>query len=111
MPSSEQHGALQAWLPTSHSDCQPPLLPPPPSATHCCRAYLAEAFQSHLQSNELLHEVFRFQPSGEPEERLTPIEKRLFRSKSSSDVRDRTELRKKERSQMSTYKHGSLADY
>ena len=92
------------------SCCAPTPDPCSPAAALCCRAYLAEAFQSHLQSNELLHEVFRFQPSGEPEERLTPIEKRLFRSKSSSDVRDRTELRKKERSQMSTYKHGSLAD-
>lgn len=106
-----RHGALALRAAHSLSDCRPPLLPPPPSAAPCCRAYLAEAFQSHLQSNELLHEVFRFQPSGEPEERLMPIEKRLFRSKSSSDVRDRTELRKKERSQMSTYKHGSLADY
>ena len=74
-------------------------------------AYLADAFQSHMQSNELLHEVFRFAPAEEPEERLTPLEKRLFRSKSSTDVRDRTEQRKKERATMSSYKHGSLADY
>lgn len=47
----------------------------PPS----CRAYLADAFQSHLQSNELLHEVFHFQPAVEPEEKLTPLEKRMFR--------------------------------
>ena len=95
----------------AHGTEWPSPLLPPSSAVPCCRAYLADAFQSHLQSNELLHEVFRFQPSGEPEERLTPIEKRLFRSKSSSDVRDRTELRKKERSQMSSYKHSSLADH
>lgn len=75
------------------------------------RAYLAEAFQSHMQSNELLHEVFQFQPADEPEERLTPLEKRLFRSKSSNDVRDRTELRRKERATMSTYKYGGLADF
>jgi len=76
-----------------------------------CSAYLADAFQAHLQRNELLHEVFRFTPAEEPEERLTPLEKRLFRSKSSSDVRDRTSLRRKERSQMASYKHGSLAGY
>ncbi|EFN57609.1 hypothetical protein CHLNCDRAFT_142687 [Chlorella variabilis] len=75
------------------------------------RAYLADAFQSHLQSNELLHEVFHFQPAVEPEEKLTPLEKRMFRSKSSCDVRDRTELRRQERSQMANYRHGSLADY
>ncbi|KAI3438373.1 hypothetical protein D9Q98_000805 [Chlorella vulgaris] len=74
------------------------------------RAYLADAFQSHMQGNELLHEVFRFQPAMDPEERLTPLEKRMFRSKSSSDVRDRTELRRKERSQMANYKHSSLAE-
>lgn len=72
-------------------------------------AYLGEAFQAHLQSNELLHQVFQFQPAYEPEERLTPLEKRLFKSKSSGDVRDRTELRRRERSQMASYKHGSLA--
>jgi hypothetical protein len=63
-----------------------------------------------MQGNELLHEVFRFQPAMDPEERLTPLEKRMFRSKSSSDVRDRTELRRKERSQMANYKHSSLAE-
>jgi hypothetical protein len=75
------------------------------------RSYLADAFQSHLQSNELLHEVFQFSPAEEPEERLTPLEKRLFRSKSSTDMRDRTEQRRKERATMAHYKHGSLADY
>ncbi|KAL4447978.1 hypothetical protein ABPG75_005197 [Micractinium tetrahymenae] len=75
------------------------------------RAYLAEAFQAHMQSNELLHEVFRFSPSEEAEERLTPLEKRLFRSKSSTDVRDRTEVRRKQRATMASYKHGSLTDY
>ena len=65
-----------------------------------------------MQRNELLHEVFRFQPADEPEERLTPLEKRLFRSKSSTDVRDRTQERRKERATMASYKHGaSLADY
>ena len=76
------------------------------------RSYLAEAFQAHLQSNELLHEVLRFQPAVEPEEKLSPIEKRLFRSKSSSDVRQRSELRKKERAQMASYKQqADLADF
>ncbi|PSC68232.1 Interferon-related developmental regulator 1 [Micractinium conductrix] len=74
------------------------------------RAFLAEAFQAHMQANELLHEVFRFSPADEPEERLTPLEKRLFRSKSSSDMRDRSALRQKERATMASYKHGSLAD-
>lgn len=64
-----------------------------------------------MQSNELLHEVFGFSPAGEPEERLTPLEKRLFRSKSSTDVRDRTELRRKERATMASYRHASLADH
>jgi hypothetical protein len=83
-----------------------PLPPFPPARS----AYLGEAFQAHLQSNELLHQVFQFQPAYEPEERLTPLEKRMFKSKSSGDVRDRTELRRRERSQMASYKHGSLAD-
>ena len=84
---------------------------PPLHRPCCCRAYLAEAFQSHLQCNELLHEVFRYQPSEEPEERLTPLEKRLFRSKSSTDVRERSEQRRRERAQTQNYKHSSLADY
>lgn len=64
-----------------------------------------------MQGNELLHEIFQFQPAEEPEERLTPLEKRLFRSKSSTDVRNKSELRRKERATMSSYKHGALADY
>lgn len=84
-----------------------PTSPSPPARS----SYLADAFQSHLQSNELLHEVFRFSPAEEPEERLTPLEKRLFRSKSSTDVRDRTEQRRRARATMANYKHGSLAEY
>lgn len=101
--------APAACLPTSSCPpTHPSTLPPPPPTRS---SYLADAFQSHLQSNELLHEVFRFSPAEEPEERLTPLEKRLFRSKSSTDMRDRTEQRRKERATMSHYKHGSLADY
>lgn len=80
---------------------------PPPRRS----AYLADAFQGHLQRNELLHEVFRFSPAEEPEERLTPLEKRLFRSKSSTDVRDRTEQRRRARAQTASYKGASLADF
>lgn len=56
--------------------------PPPALTTHPAllrSAYLADAFQAHIQGNELLHEVFSFSPADEPEERLTPLEKRLFR--------------------------------
>lgn len=100
--------------PRAHPPHPLPTLYPPststPPAPHRS-AYLADAFQGHLQRNELLHEVFRFSPAEEPEDRLTPLEKRLFRSKSSTDVRDRTEQRRRARAQTASYKGGSLADY
>lgn len=43
------------------------------------RRFLAEGFQIHLQHNPLLHQIFEFQPRGERAERLTPLEKRLYR--------------------------------
>ena len=43
------------------------------------RRFLAEGFQAHLYSNPLLHEVFRFKPRYEAADRLTALEKRMFR--------------------------------
>lgn len=43
------------------------------------RRFLAEGFQTHLQHNPLLHQVFEFEPQQERAERLTPLEKKLYR--------------------------------
>lgn len=43
------------------------------------RRFLAEGFQIHLQHNPLLHQIFNFQPREERAERLTPLEKKLYR--------------------------------
>ena len=43
------------------------------------RRFLAEGFQTHLQQNPLLHQIFEFEPRGEKADRLTALEKRLYR--------------------------------
>ena len=44
------------------------------------RRFLAEGFQTHLQHNPLLHQIFGFEPRAEKRDRLTPLEKRMYRS-------------------------------
>ena len=44
------------------------------------RRLLAEGFQAHLQSNPLLHQIFEFEPREERPEKLSPLEKRMYRS-------------------------------
>ncbi len=43
------------------------------------RRFLAEGFQIHLQQNPLLHQIFAFEPREERAERLTPLEKKMYR--------------------------------
>ena len=43
------------------------------------RRFLAEGFQIHLQQNPLLHQIFDFEPREERAERLTPLEKKMYR--------------------------------
>ncbi len=43
------------------------------------RRFLAEGFQIHLQQNPLLHQIFDFEPRQERAERLTPLEKKMYR--------------------------------
>lgn len=43
------------------------------------RRFLAEGFQTHLQQNPLLHQIFDFEPREERAERLTPLEKKMYR--------------------------------
>ena len=43
------------------------------------RRFLAEGFQIHLQQNPLLHQILNFEPREERAERLTPLEKKLYR--------------------------------
>ena len=43
------------------------------------RRFLAEGFQTHLQQNPLLHQIFNFEPREERTERLTPLEKKMYR--------------------------------
>lgn len=50
------------------------------------RRFLAEGFQIHLQQNPLMHQIFNFEPREERAERLTPLEKKLYRCASSTCV-------------------------
>ena len=50
------------------------------------RRFLAEGFQVHLQQNPLMHQIFNFEPREERAERLTPLEKKLYRCASSTCV-------------------------
>ncbi|DBA83033.1 TPA: hypothetical protein ACH3X1_006807 [Trebouxia sp. C0004] len=43
------------------------------------RRFLAEGFQIHLQQNPLMHQIFDFEPREERAERLTPLEKKMYR--------------------------------
>lgn len=70
------------------------------------RTFLGEGFQAHLQGNSLLHEVFNYRPRAEQAERLTALEKRLYRSPASAESKGRSQLRKQERQMMSAYKGG-----
>lgn len=49
-------------------------------------------------------QVFNFLPRGEPQERLSALEKRLFKSQSSAESKARTQTRTRERQLMSSYK-------
>ena len=73
------------------------------------RNLLADGFQAHLQHNALLHQVFSFQPREEPAERLTPEEKRLYRSPASAQSKSRTQQRKSDRAASAAYKGAMMA--
>ena len=47
------------------------------------RSMLGSGFQPHMQQNPFLHTVFRFRPQEDPNDRLTPADKRMMRSPSS----------------------------
>lgn len=59
--------------------------------------FLAGGFQAHLQSNPFLHAVFDFHPLTEAPERLSGLEKRLFRSPYSAVSKARTQSRSSQR--------------
>ena len=73
------------------------------------RNLLADGFQAHLQHNALLHQIFNFQPREEPAERLTPDEKRLYRSPASAQSKSRTQQRKSDRAASAAYKGAMMA--
>eukprot|EP00891_Asterochloris_glomerata_P006389 jgi/Astpho2/6389/Aster-x0727 len=73
------------------------------------RNLLADGFQAHLQHNALLHQIFKFQPREEPPERLTPEEKRLYRSPASAQSKSRTQQRKSDRAASAAYKGAMMA--
>lgn len=49
------------------------------------RRFLAEGFQIHLQQNPLMHQIFNFEPREQRAERLSPLEKKLYRFASFHD--------------------------
>lgn len=70
---------------------------------------LAGGFQAHVQSNELLHAVFDYNPATAPPEKLTALEKRLYRSPQSVSSKARAQGRSSQRSHK-TMLHGG-GDY
>eukprot|EP00798_Chlamydomonas_sp_ICE-L_P008324 gene8324-1598_t len=72
------------------------------------KSFLAGGFQVHLQRNPLLHTVFQFEPLGGQPDRMSDLEKRMFKSPSSSSSKARTADRKKgrDRKDMSAGSYG-----
>eukprot|EP00741_Cyanophora_paradoxa_P009573 tig00001532_g9272.t1 len=66
------------------------------------RDALGPGFQVHFERNELLHEIFSVETAGCEAAKLTPLQKRLFLSKSS-------ELRKAQDRNMAMHRSDSLA--
>lgn len=61
------------------------------------KQHLADGFQVHLLRNPLLHEIFEFEPTAEPPERMSALEKRMYRSPASESSKARTQRRSKAR--------------
>lgn len=61
------------------------------------KQHLADGFQVHLLRNSLLHEVFDFVPTSEAPEKLSALEKRLYRSPASESSKARTQSRSRAR--------------
>lgn len=61
------------------------------------------------QDNPLLHEVFNFHPRQEAADRLTALEKRLYRSPASAESKARAQDRRRERELMASYKGSMLS--
>jgi hypothetical protein len=72
------------------------------------RSLLGDGFQAHLQANTLLHCVFEFSPRSEPQDKLTAIEKRMFRSPGSAANKELTRSRNQERRISAAYKGSML---
>ena len=67
------------------------------------RAFLGEGFQVHLLANTLLHQIFNFRPTQEQPERLSALEKRMYRSPASFQSKERAQTRKQERERKMYY--------
>eukprot|EP00897_Mesotaenium_endlicherianum_P005393 jgi/Mesen1/4882/ME000244S04064 len=64
------------------------------------RHLLAEGFQRHMQDNELMHQIFEYQPQVAKSRGFrSPAEKRMFQSPNSIAAKARTQNRKSRRSQ------------
>ncbi|CAI5981345.1 unnamed protein product [Closterium sp. NIES-65] len=62
------------------------------------RRFLADGFQRHLQENELLHQVFSYQPRMEKKEVFqTAVQKRMILSPNSEASRNRSVARRRSR--------------
>lgn len=64
------------------------------------RRFLAEGFQRHMQDNELLHQIFGFEPRASKAEGFRNVaEKRMYQSPNSVFSKARTQMRNYSRSQ------------
>ncbi|KAG0581705.1 hypothetical protein M758_3G009800 [Ceratodon purpureus] len=73
------------------------------------RRFLSEGFQTHMQGNELLHEIFDFVPQAEKRKALSTKEKRMLQSPNSVVSKARTEVMNRRRQNSQSQKMGGFS--
>lgn len=73
------------------------------------RRFLGEGFQTHMQGNPLLHEIFDFVPQAEKRKTLSTKEKRMLQSPNSIVSKARTEVMNRRRQNSRVQKMGGFS--
>ncbi|XP_024358487.1 uncharacterized protein [Physcomitrium patens] len=73
------------------------------------RRFLGEGFQTHMQGNPLLHEIFDFVPQSEKRNTLSTKEKRMLQSPNSVVSKARTEVMNRRRQNSQAQKIGDFS--
>jgi len=73
------------------------------------RRFLGGAFQTHMQGNELLHDIFDFVPQAEKRKTLSTKQKRMLQSPNSIVSKARTEVMNRRRQNSQSLKMGGFS--